>query len=72
MSTWMTLQVSGHLFDESCIALKGEVFCSDSSKKGYALHVSRVDRVDLAGVAAIRERWRFVPTEKLPHTSSAA
>eukprot|EP00973_Karenia_brevis_P088538 12275877-Karenia_brevis.AAC.1 len=30
-----------------------------------------MDRADLVGIAAVKERWRFVPTEKIPSLGSA-
>ena len=42
-----------------------EVFCSDSSKLGYALHVSTCKSADVKSWSAVREHWRFIPEEKL-------
>lgn len=49
-----------------------EIYCSDSSKKGYALHISRIDPADARAISAVRERWRFLPEGNCPVAVSYA
>ena len=39
--------------------LSNVVYVSDASQPGYALHSTRVERTEVAPLAACRERWRF-------------
>ena len=40
-----------------------DVFCSDSSKLGYALHITSCSPSEVRDYSAVRERWRFIPSD---------
>lgn len=45
------------------VPMSDTLYCLDSSVKCHALHISCVDPAVLRRVAAVRERWRFLPKE---------
>jgi hypothetical protein len=45
-------------------------FCGDACEEGYALHVRELAASHLKAACSVRERWRFLPVEKLPSFDS--
>lgn len=53
------------------LPFSAEVYCSDSSDAGFALHVRSCEISEVAAVASVKERRRFKPTVRRPIESNA-